>query len=238
MSKTIHLIQTKTSMGAINRWQIERKMTPVALQQDLALHKLLTESFGELAPYPFRLMPDGTLYGYAKAPAEELQQAARQFANPSQFAALEVESMLSKPMPETWDRQMALDFEVKVIPTIRTRGEDGRRVELSIQRHPLYDRNRDPEEAHRDWLIRRLDRFGCAQIEDCQIQLLRGHSTMRGQGKGLTRMNLPVAVIHGTLRVTDDQHFNEMLAHGIGSHRAYGYGLMLMKPSSVRHSGS
>ena len=41
----------------------------------------------------------------------------------------------------------------------------------------------------------------------------------------------PDAVMRGILTVTDPDAFAETLAHGIGRHRAYGYGMLLLRPA-------
>lgn len=48
----------------------------------------------------------------------------------------------------------------------------------------------------------------------------------RDGGKGPKRPN---AVLEGTLRVTDADAFTSLLARGIGRHRAYGFGMLLVR---------
>ena len=40
----------------------------------------------------------------------------------------------------------------------------------------------------------------------------------------------PDATIHGTLRVSDPDRFAEALRRGVGRHRTYGYGMVLLRP--------
>ena len=42
----------------------------------------------------------------------------------------------------------------------------------------------------------------------------------------------PDAVMRGILTITDSDAFSELLAHGIGRHRAYGYGMLLLRPAT------
>jgi CRISPR system Cascade subunit CasE len=48
----------------------------------------------------------------------------------------------------------------------------------------------------------------------------------------------PEATFHGTLEITDPVRFADLLARGVGRHRAYGYGMLLLRasnsPPSVR----
>ena len=44
------------------------------------------------------------------------------------------------------------------------------------------------------------------------------------------RLEGPDAVVHGTLTITDPSAFANMLSKGIGRHRSYGYGMILVRP--------
>ena len=41
----------------------------------------------------------------------------------------------------------------------------------------------------------------------------------------------PDAVMRGNITVTDSDAFTRLLSHGIGRHRAYGYGMLLLRPT-------
>ena len=41
----------------------------------------------------------------------------------------------------------------------------------------------------------------------------------------------PDAVMRGVLTITDPDAFSSLLASGIGRHRAYGYGMLLLRPA-------
>ena len=40
----------------------------------------------------------------------------------------------------------------------------------------------------------------------------------------------PAATVHGTMTVTDPSAFARLLPHGVGRRRAYGYGMLLLRP--------
>jgi CRISPR system Cascade subunit CasE len=44
------------------------------------------------------------------------------------------------------------------------------------------------------------------------------------------RIEGPDAVVHGTLTITDPVAFAGLLARGVGRHRSYGYGMLLLRP--------
>ena len=50
---------------------------------------------------------------------------------------------------------------------------------------------------------------------------------MRGNGRG---PNGPDATLHGVLTVQDPVTFGRLIRNGIGRHKAYGYGMLLLRP--------
>jgi CRISPR system Cascade subunit CasE len=51
--------------------------------------------------------------------------------------------------------------------------------------------------------------------------------TMPGQLS--VTINRPEATFHGTFEIQDPTQFAAMLARGVGRHRAYGYGMVLLR---------
>jgi CRISPR system Cascade subunit CasE len=55
---------------------------------------------------------------------------------------------------------------------------------------------------------------------------------MRRRGReDAGRIERPNAVLEGTLTVGDPDAFARLLARGIGRHRAFGFGMLLLKPA-------
>jgi CRISPR system Cascade subunit CasE len=52
--------------------------------------------------------------------------------------------------------------------------------------------------------------------------------------RGGRRIEGPDAVVHGTLTITDPTAFAALLARGVGRHRSYGYGMLLLRPPQRR----
>jgi len=42
----------------------------------------------------------------------------------------------------------------------------------------------------------------------------------------------PDAIVHGVLVIHDPAAFSALLVRGVGRHRAYGYGMLLLRPPS------
>ena len=49
--------------------------------------------------------------------------------------------------------------------------------------------------------------------------------------RGNARLVRPSAVLEGTLSITDPVEFRQTLARGIGRHRAFGFGMLLLRPA-------
>ena len=130
---TLHMIRADIDALQFRRWMGSRRI----VDDDHAMHCLLRECFGDfytqknpqgIAPQPFRLIIPrdkrcGTLYGYSRADAEELRDAASMLACPLQAKVLPPSSIDSKLMPSEWHAGRRLGFEVRVRPIVRLQRE-------------------------------------------------------------------------------------------------------------------
>ena len=87
---------------------------------------------------------------------------------------------------------------------------------------------RSREEVYSDWLSDRLTRRG-ARLEEASLKSFQRVRVVR-KLRARTSEG-PDAVMRGTLSVTDPGEFAGVVAHGIGRHRAYGYGMLLLRPA-------
>jgi CRISPR system Cascade subunit CasE len=93
------------------------------------------------------------------------------------------------------------------------------------------------EAVYRDWLSRQLQ--PAAQLETARLtcfRLARIFRRTRGrQSKGSARQSSrptrPDAVLTGELSVLDGEAFHRLLARGVGRHRAFGFGMLLLRPA-------
>ena len=241
---TTNMIRADIDLRAFYRWAGSRGMiSRNAFDPGFAMHCLLTESFGrDLAPKPFRVIiprdrgcAGGTLYAYSTSGAEELRDAAQAFACPLQSKALPTESIDSKTMPGSWRTGQRLGFEALTRPVVRYgRGSDraGKETDAfqaEAERHPKGEMRRNREDVYRDWLSARLGQCG-ARLEEAR---LRSFQRVRVVRKLRARASEgPDAVMQGTLEVVDPTKFAGLVARGVGRHRAYGYGMLLLRPAS------
>ena len=82
------------------------------------------------------------------------------------------------------------------------------------------------QEVYLDWVSERL--APVVELDRPASSLVRFRRTRVARKGG--HPEGPEAVIHGVLVVVDPRAFAEMLARGVGRHRAYGYGMLLLRP--------
>jgi CRISPR system Cascade subunit CasE len=204
-----------------------------------AAHAWLAAALGEQTPRPFRLMEGRAglrLLGYAAANAASLAQHARDFALPDTLAVCDWSAAASKEMPATWSVGRRLGFEVRACPIIRgERERDAYLVEVD-QAKAAGRQPASRTQVYARWLQGQLERDGAAQAVAETLNLIgfrrvralrQSHS---GQGQRHQSVERPDALMTGQLLVSEPDAFVRLLARGIGRHRAFGFGMLLLRP--------
>lgn len=250
------MIQLSPDMNRLMRWAHGQRLLPTHGEDDLgyALHAALAATFGPLAPKPFVLARSrGTrpphILGYAAAAADELRDRAAAFAEPAVAAAVGLDTMAGKRMPDAWTRGARFGFEVRVRPMIRTdrNGDRTRSRERDVFLAAVdgLDPGESPSrgEAYGRWLEGKLAAGG-AEIERAALDAFQLTRTLRRNRERrlvlvpdpakAERMGgaagAPDATFTGILRVDDGAAFTALLARGVGRHRAFGFGMLLLRP--------
>ena len=223
------------------RWAGDRGLLP-RRGDDLgyAFHALLTASFGELAPRPFAVQQHPRLpaqvLAYSNHPAVELREAASLYAEPAAVAALGLPSLVGKAMPEQFTSGQRLGFTVRVRPTIRT-DREGDRDRVRERDAFLAAVSGIPPgagpsrgEVYGAWLQGHLRRGG-AEPEQLALDAFRLEDVQRRDGaRALLSQRGPDAAFSGILRVVEPEAFTALLARGVGRHRSFGFGMLLLRP--------
>ena len=252
---TIHLIYFPLDMRELNQWAGRRGlMRRHAYDEGYVLHVLTAGMFGNSALRPFRLFsserrPQATFYAYSALDAGELCRIAEAVATPDCLDVIRLDNIRSKAMPARFAKGQALDFDVRVRPVRRLKSgvrDERHNVRLAKgaeidafrlqvirhSRHDSMDSGTDStsvewtrEGVYRDWLAQR---FGAsATLRSCRLAAFRRHRAIRGAGQSIEG---PDATLQGSLSVADLARFAHMLTRGIGRHKAYGYGMLLLRP--------
>ncbi len=222
-----------------------RRLPAWDLDLGYAAHCALTELFGALTPKPFALLPSTgrvqPVLGYCTSDAEALRAQAQLGADPWLWQHLvEWRDLAAKPMPNTWRVGQRLGFSVRACPVSRAmrahpKHVKGAEVDVYLLRCRAMEGEPAPsrDEVYQDWFRAQFTRFAGAQldavgIEGFQIERLarRDHprdvrTTLKGR---------PDVTFRGALTVTDPAAFKALLTRGVGRHRAFGFGMLLLAP--------
>ncbi|MDK3016474.1 type I-E CRISPR-associated protein Cas6/Cse3/CasE [Pseudodonghicola flavimaris] len=243
---SLHLIELPLDLAALNRWAGARGIGRQGFDEGLALHHLLGEVFGPAVLQPFRLMVaprarSGTLYGYADRGADGLRSAAAPVIGPSEAGVIRLDRLRSVPRPAaTWSEGMRLGFDVRLRPVVRLAsaigGEGagfakGAELDAFLAETLRLGTARPRETVYLDWLSARL--AGVAELEP-ETSRMASFRRLRSR-RGGKRVEGPEITVHGTLRIADPAGFADLLARGVGRHRAYGYGMLLLRPPQRRN---
>ena len=253
---SLFLIRVPVAVHGLARWAgergwIRRRHREVGFDEGRALHHLVDEVFGPAALRPFRLLvaprgARGNLYGYCENAGEDLQAAGRTHALPEHLSVLNIDRLEGKVMPTAWKAGQRIGFDLRARPVRRLKNDlatdkgtfragaelDAFCIE-AFRRHPDDDKGmvkeaRSREAVYFDWLAERLapvaelDHGATRLVHFQRTRIARGHTGPEG----------PDATFHGALTVHDPAGFSDMLARGVGRHRAYGYGMLLLRPAS------
>ena len=233
----LQMLRAEVNVQEFHRWTGLRRLQ----DPDHAMHCLLKETFGELAPKPFRLIAPragsrGCLYGYGRALADGLRDAAHTFADPQQLRALPPSSIDSKPMPSEWQSGKRLGFELRVRPVLRKSGGSARPgseqdvFQVKAETFPPREMPHSREEVYADWLSGKLNGNQGVSLELSRTKLVSFQRTRSIRKLHSRYVEGPDAVMRGVLTITDPDAFAQLLARGIGRHRSYGYGMLLLRP--------
>ena len=90
---------------------------------------------------------------------------------------------------------------------------------------------RKREQVYAEWLSAKMTRSGGASLDVEATKLVSFQRTQSVRKLHTRHSEGPDAVMRGTLTVADPAAFAALLARGIGRHRAYGYGMLLLRPA-------
>ncbi len=106
-----------------------------------------------------------------------------------------------------------------------------------------FDVHADRERVYRTWLSRELGTprpdakplaidAPAAEVVDAKLVEFRSEPFRRDRPRTprSSPAKRPNAVLAGTLRVVDPTAFRALLARGVGRHRAYGFGMLVLRP--------
>lgn len=255
----LQLIRLVLDTRALLAFARDQRLLHRETDQGYLVHAGLAAVFGARAPGPFAIEhevdprkpidPAAThVLAYSRDPFEELRAQA---AEPHRYL-VDWNRCEWRPVPVVAAGR-TLAFATRVVPTVRSRAGSAE--------HPAHGRGHgrevdafiaacaragnapvDRAAVYREWLARELGRpMGgkpAAELADYSLSgftrepLLRKEQGPSGEGRKRHVLERPCATITGTLRVTDADAFRALLARGLGRHRAFGFGMLLLRRPS------
>jgi len=238
---TFQLLRLQPDAQALAVWATRHGVLSPDGDYGYALHGLLSAAFGEQAPKPFRYMGKQGLLAYTVENLETLRLHAS-LATPDIARALGLNELDARPFPGVWKEGQALGFEVRVRPVIRAK--DGRERDAflhAVDAIPAAEGGGIAQRAliYSDWLDKQFAVDGAAQIIQAQMEEFRLTRVLRKAGAGENgkrkshAVTGPDAVFKGQLQVGNPDAFERLLARGVGRHRAFGFGMLLLRPAAL-----
>lgn len=252
---SMHMIQASFDAASLARWAARLGIS--TQDQGYLVHAGLRAAFGQDAPQPFTILPrkesgngpsDGrflNVLGYAAVDHRVLLDTARALAEPLLFTSLELGGIDSKTMPEILPSGQHFGFRVHACPVKRSRAKNKQNgdgpVRSRVEERDVFlwlarqDKSQllDREQVYLDWLKAELARFEAARLVRGEMSQFRFFSPARKNEVGRPTNNggrRPEATFEGELEVGDPAGMVQLLARGVGRHRAFGFGMVLLRP--------
>lgn len=234
------LLHTAPDPVALTHWATRKHWLLPDGDFGYALHALLAEAFDGQPPTPFRYMDDQGLLAYSETGEDDLRRRIAA-APPETRRILGLDRPRLRGFPVEWPSGKRLGFEVRVRPIIRTNANKERDLyQYRMEQRPegCEDPKPSREAVYREWLEQRLSTDNAAKLIGAEMhgfalrQVVRrpqkADEKNKRKPKGVTG---PDALFRGELEVGDPAAFARLLSRGIGRHRAFGYGMLLLRPA-------
>lgn len=249
-SAALHLLHTRPNARLLAAWVARHHRRHERQPSDLgdALHGLLCAAFGANAPQPFRYLDERQgLLAYTTLDADAMRAqvalADRMAARTLGLdASRECDGYRLRPFPSQWKVGQILGFEVRVRPVLRTERGERDAFQHAWDQTPGTPPRR--ETVYVQWLRDKLlppaaeviapwqgavELLDDVHLAGFQLQrVVRRTQTSGSEPRSGRVIDGPDALLKGHLRVRDATAFAQLLARGVGRHRAFGYGMLLL----------
>ena len=242
---SFHLLRLQPDPTVLAPWATRHGVLSPDGDFGYAFHALLCAAFGDLAPKPFHYLGGRQgLLAYTSADVESLRLHAA-LATPDVARALGLDDLAIRPFPTAWQAGQRLGFELRVRPVVRSK--DGRERDAYLHavstttngEEGTKTGNLDARSAvYLAWLAKQFGAGGAAEIIDAQMTSFKLTRVLRKEGSGengkrkTTNNAGPDVVFKGELLVGNPAAFSHLLARGVGRHRAFGFGMLLLRPAT------
>jgi CRISPR system Cascade subunit CasE len=249
--ESLHLVKIPLRPDKLMAIARSRALPLRDLDDGYLCHCVMRELWQERAPAPFVLRGCGRtldVWGYSDCDAEALVEHARAFGDPSLLAAIaDLDAVASRGIPR-FEGGRRLGFLLRACPVVRlaqaTNGHvAGAEVDAFLAR--CFAVGKDVavtrERVYRDWIAAKVNQPGTTGVTLDRVRvaaITRERLVRRTQGRErkASRLERPDVRFEGDLVVVDGERLHEWLAHGIGRHRAFGFGALILVPPGTSYA--
>ena len=233
----LYLMQATLDMVNLARYAAEQRHS----DPDRTAHCLVVESFGRnRMPKPFVIKTrlrdgelKGTLLAYTQLTAQELRNAASQHQKLAHSAVMDPSSINTVGVPDQWSEGQSIHFEVRIRPTKRSSNRDAGHPKSEQDIYLGSEENSNRAETYCRWLTNLIRRQGGLQTTpDTMVMTQFAMRRVRRQNSSQWTTG-PDATIVGTAIVVNPDRVKTALTSGLGRHKGYGYGMLLIRPSGA-----
>ncbi|MGB8930125.1 MAG: type I-E CRISPR-associated protein Cas6/Cse3/CasE [Anaeromyxobacteraceae bacterium] len=205
------------------------------------VHCATRELFGERAPSQFFVANErhgvAEVLAYTDRSEAELAEDSRS-ATRDALDTVGVPQIRVREMPVSWRTGRALAFEVRACPIVRlssasARYRKGAEIDAFLAACARTDAPVDREQVYRDWLSVELERRGGVRARSVRVSAFQRERLLRrdhGRERRPHSVERPSVLFQGQLEVTDGAAFDALLRRGVGRHRGFGFGMLLLRP--------
>lgn len=250
---SVHLVRVDIEPRALYRFAKRTGLPLRELDEGYAVHAALAATFDHgvaseerCAPKPFRIIESCPLalkvLGYSRVDQEALRRRAS--AGDGQAAGVVgLSSLASRPVP-AFEKGHRLAFEVRACPVRRVakRGNQRKgRAEVDaylahVWQEETAEQEGDRISVYRDWLRTEMEKDQAARVVSVDVtgfRLAQQFRRTQGDHREAAAIRHPDAHFDGVLEVADPGMFAARLARGLGRHRAFGFGMLLLRAADT-----
>ena len=226
---TTHLLRADIDMRNLARWSAAEGHSDT----DRTLHCLVYHTFGsENVPRAFAATADpeqpkehAVLWAYTGMDESELTKIARANQNPITAGIMSPYAFRTKELPSTWQEGTTLEFKVRTTPTYRPQHSKG---EADVHLRPNAAETR--QQSYCNWLADLLQRKAGVEAAVHTMRMTKYAQRRVRRQDDQNWLTLPDITIEGACTIRDPDLWAPALQFGVGRHKAYGYGMLLVKP--------
>jgi len=251
MPDTLYLLKVPVRADRLFTFAQQRGFPQRLADVGYLVHCVFRETWQREAPGPFVVRGSGRnldVWGYSNQSADALRCHAQEFGDPANLAVIgDLDQIAGRAMP-LFETGRRVGFRLRACPVVRLAlARNGHRAGAEVDAFlaKCFQTGEDAavsrEAVYRGWLLSRLANSATSGAESTRIavigmsrdKVIRRTHDERRVAKSLER---PDVHYEGELIVRDGRRFLEYLAAGVGRHRAFGFGALMVVPPSSSQS--